>query len=169
MLALTGCATSEEATTTPPQETPPPTTQQQPAPSPVDELNLLTQPTAINLDDETPGPDGFAARIFAARNQPFALVPIESGELELLLFDGIVRRRDMAATEPHQTWSFTPQQLRRYEQRSALGVGYTFSVRWDASRQFEEEDLTIIARYLPPGEGARPVYSAPVTLSRRAR
>lgn len=162
-LTLSACAGSQTAEPQP--ETP---AQSQAAPTPIDELNLLTPPSALNLDD-SPGVDGFAARVFAVRSQPFATIAIDSGELEILLFDGLVRRRDVAETEPRQTWTLAPDQLTRYEESSAVGVGYSFTLRWDTDEPFESDDLTIIARYLPPGDDGRPVYSAPVSLSRRAR
>ncbi|MEX2673280.1 MAG: hypothetical protein WD294_14345 [Phycisphaeraceae bacterium] len=130
------------------------------------DLKLLTSPTALNLDDE-PGPDGFAASIYAVGQDGYRSLPIKTGVLEVMLFDGVIRRRDVATAEPRQTWVFDPAQLASTASRSALGVGYGFTLRWDKGEPFEHGEVTILARYVPDVAEASPVYSAPVSLAIR--
>lgn len=130
------------------------------------DLKLLTSPTALNLDDE-PGVNGFSCNVYALRRGSQRPVAIESGTLEVLLFDGVYRLREIGDVEPRQTWSFPPDRLAESAYDSAIGVGYGFTFYWDSSPPFEHDDVTIFARYTPPGDAGRPVYSAPVSLSRQ--
>src|SRR5687768_11693122 len=53
----------------------------------VEELHLFGAPVALNLDG-VPGPDGVGVRVYASARKVSRGIPITSGLLELLIFDG---------------------------------------------------------------------------------
>src|SRR6476620_8783900 len=76
----------------------------------VDEVHLFGLPITLNLDGK-PGADGFAVRVFATKGGGAKGSTIESGAIEVLMFDGVIGPDEVAAREPNQVWKFTPRQL----------------------------------------------------------
>lgn len=131
-----------------------------PARSGINELHLLTMPVALNLD-ASPGDDGIAIKLFA--NVAGAIKPnaIRSGEIEILLFDGLLQQGS-AVPAPAFTWLFTSQQLKQFENKSLLGVGYQLILRWDRFKPSSER-VTVVARHAL-GQG-RFLYSSPSVIA----
>jgi hypothetical protein len=114
---------------------------------PVEQLHLLTGPAALDLD-QVPGPDGFAARVYASSGQTSATVVLSQGTLEILMFDGLLKDTNAAAATPLRVWTFPAGQLRKYEQRTSVGVAYVLTLLWGESRPTQSR-VTVAARYLP--------------------
>lgn len=126
----------------------------------VEELHLFGLPVTLNLDTK-PGPDGFAIRIFATKRGSAKGATLGGGEIEMLMFDGVIAGPDLLKLTPQQIWKFNARELRQFHETSTLGAAYRFALRWDEAPK--RGHLTVIARYIPPkGE---PVYSAPSTIS----
>lgn len=92
------------------------------------ELNVLTAPVGLDLDGR-PGIDGFSVKVFgniATNPKP---VPIRSGTLEILMFDGTLYGRTNVPP-PLCTWIFSAEQLRSHEFTARIGTGYEFSLVW---------------------------------------
>lgn len=109
-------------------------------------------PLALNLDD-VPGPDGFAVRIFYSRTTRARGIPITSGTVEILMFDGVLMDAALGGTAaalpvPLRVWPFTAEQLKPFSTRTSLGIGYQFVLRWDDKKPTGDH-LTVVARYLP--------------------
>lgn len=126
----------------------------------ITELHLLTMPIALNLD-ASPGDDGIAIKLFANFAGAIKPVAIRSGEIELLLFDGLLQPGSTVPA-PAFTWHFTSQQLKQFENKSLLGVGYQLTLRWDRFKPSSER-ITVVARYAL-GQG-RFLYSSPSVIA----
>ena len=92
----------------------------------VEELVLLTSPSALNLDDQ-PGVDGFTARVYARCSHQATGMELRQGSLEIELHDGIHRSVSSNMT-PQKVWSFTAQEMTKHRTESILGVGYFYQV-----------------------------------------
>src|SRR5688572_23413946 len=57
----------------------------------ITEINMLAVPVALNLDP-LPGPDTVAIKIYAGNLREAKPVPITVGAIELLMFDGILKK-----------------------------------------------------------------------------
>lgn len=147
--ALAGCSTSK-----PPAK---------PAPvaaataAQVDELNLVTMPVAVNLESR-PGVDGIAVKVYAVDVRRPKTQPIQSGVLEILMFDGLVRESFQETNRCRHLWSYPASELPAYAFTSTVGTGYAFPLGWGKDRP-REDKITVVARYCPPHAPA--VYSAP--------
>ena len=129
---------------------------------PIHELRLFTSPAALNFDN-TPGADGFTARVYALRHSETKTVPILEGSLEILLFD---TEPTGSSTEiPLQTWVYSGRSLRLARGQNSLGFHYNFSLRWNKAPAGNR--ITILARYLP--ETGSPVMARSVSLSVKSR
>jgi len=148
-LVLSGCATN---TKTPPRN----------SPSAISGLNLLGLPVAINLDDR-PGADGIVLRLFATSQASPRAVPLRSGILEILAYEGTPN--PAAWPEPFHCWTFTPAELIPCEFNTLLGTGYKFVLNW-LPRVFHSNRVTVIARYRTPA--GNPVTSAPSSITTSA-
>ena len=104
-------------------------------------------PLALNLDD-VPGLDGFAVRVFYSRSTRAHGIPITSGTLEILMFDGAPVGTTAAFPVPLRIWPFTAEQLKQFSTRTSLGVGYQLVLCWGDS-QPTGDHLTVVARYRP--------------------
>lgn len=124
-------------------------------PHAIRELNLLTMPTALNLDAQ-PGADGVAVKIFAIRAGEAKASPLRDGRLEIFAFEGTLD--PSRPTPSFHSWTFSPDQLRPQQFTAALGTGYNLLLDW-SPKVLQGTRLTLIARYHPP-EGP-PVVSAP--------
>ena len=130
----------------------------------VNELHLFGLPVTVNLDNR-PGPDGFAIRIYATKGGRAKGVPIQSGAVEVWMFDGVISTDHLLTQPPTQTWKFTPRDLSRIEEYNTLGQCYRFGLRWTNAPAHVH--VTVVARYLPTkGE---PVYSSPSTITAAAK
>jgi hypothetical protein len=129
-----------------------------------DEVHLIGLPVTFNMDSK-PGPDGFAVRVFVTKGGSAKGSVINSGLLEILMFDGIVGADDVAALPPMQVWKFSPKQLAVLREQTSLGNGYRFALRWQNPPS--KSHITVAARYIPPqGE---PLYSAPSAIASAVR
>jgi hypothetical protein len=126
----------------------------------VDAVHLFGLPVTLNLDGK-PGTDGFAVRVFATKGGGAKGSTIESGALEVLMFDGVIGPDEVAAREPKQIWKFTARQLSPLREQTSLGNGYRFTLRWDQPPT--RGHITVVARYV--AAKAAPVYSAPSTIA----
>lgn len=127
----------------------------------ITELNLLTLPVALNLDS-APGADGIAVKIYASANGSPKPVPIRSGEIEILLFDGLLAKDTTRMPEPARSWKLTAKELRPWETTAMVGTGYQLTLRWDSFKPVQDR-VTVVAR-MPLGEG-RYLYSSPGVIS----
>ncbi len=122
---------------------------------PVRELNLLAMPSALNLNDK-PGADGVAVKVFAVRQGGMKGVPIRSGWIEVLAYEGTFE--DAPPTKPFHEWRLNPDQLARSEIKTLMGTGYYLVLDW-SPHILHGNRATIIARYL--SDSGAPVTSAP--------
>ena len=146
-LVLAGCASTRVPSLSAPRR-------------PVTELNMLAVPVALNLDGH-PGPDTIAVKIYAGNLRDAKPVAITTGSLELLMFDGLLKKSTNAPTPLH-TWTFPARQLKRYEFKASIGTGYELTASWTTNKPTASK-ITLISRYLP--ESGPPIYSAPSTIS----
>ena len=128
--------------------------------APVDKLNLLAAPIALNLDG-MPGGDSIAVKIYATNAREPKPVPITSGSLDLLAFDGVLVASTNSPT-PFKTWSFTASELRRLQFKASIGIGYQITASFIGSKP-KSDRLNVLARYLT--DDRRVVYSSPSTIS----
>ena len=126
----------------------------------ITELNMLAVPVALNLDG-LPGPDTVAVKIYAGNLREAKPVPITSGSLELMLFDGLLKK-STSAPAPLHTWTFPARQLKRYEFKASIGTGYELTASWTTNKP-RAAKITLISRYLP--DSGTPIYSSPSTIS----
>ncbi len=124
------------------------------------ELHLFSYPVALRTG-ESPAPDGFAIKVFASRADDSKGVPITSGRLEVLLFDGALER-PTATNAPLRTWTFSAAQLKPFAFQRTLGTGYDLALSWGEARPTSSK-ITVVTRYLPT-KGDR-VSSLPSVIS----
>jgi hypothetical protein len=127
------------------------------------EIHLYGVPATLNLDG-APGPDGFSVRIYASRSDRAKGLVVNSGAIEVLMFDGVTR--EFNETNILKSWRFTPKELPEHEMETSLGHGYQFVLRWEDKKP-AHENITVLARYLP--KSGAPVYSAPSSISARLK
>lgn len=127
------------------------------------EIHLYGVPASLNLDG-VPGPDGFSVRIYASRSDRAKGLVVNSGAIEILMFDGVTR--EFSETNVLKNWRFTPKELPAHEMQTSLGHGYQFVLRWEDKKP-ARENITVLARYLP--KSGPPVYSAPSSISARLK
>lgn len=126
----------------------------------VEELHLITVPVALKLDTK-PDSRGFAVKVFAGnstRPKPFA---IRTGTLEILMYDGVLKKEATAAPTALRTWSFSVSELRKHELKASIGVGYQFALMWGEARPATNK-ITIVVRYHGPRESV--VQSTPAVI-----
>ncbi len=111
------------------------------------ELNLLTTPVGLDLDGK-PGIDGFSLKVYPGIAESPKAVPIRSGTLEILMFDGtLFGRADLPA--PLKIWTFNREQLRNYEFSSGIGAGYELALSWGENVPTHSM-ISVGARYTSP-------------------
>jgi len=130
----------------------------------VDEVHVFGLPMTLNLDGK-PGADGFAVRVFVTKGGGAKGSTVQSGNLEVMMFDGVIGPEEVAAKEPNQVWKFTPRELTPLHEQTSLGDAYRFTLRWD--KPPTRGHITVVARYVPT-KGA-PVHSAPSTIGARMK
>lgn len=125
--------------------------------SPIDSLHLLVTSVALDLD-KLPGPDGVGVRIYASRKDSTEAVPIMSGTLEILMFDGSVSADQVASVEPIKKWSYPAETLKKYVQKTSIGTSYRFAALWGDAKP-KDARVTVVTRYIAPD--GKQIYSAP--------
>ncbi len=152
-----GCASSSKGTRP-----------QAPGPAsmrPVDSLNLLTTPVALDLD-RRPGADGFAVQVYATRLGKAKTQPIRTGALEILLLDGVVALPSVGEQVPLRIWRFEAAELGAQAVDTAIGTGYRLTLAWGSDGPTLPM-FSVVARHVQPD--LSPVYSAPSAVSSAVR
>ncbi len=137
------------------------TTAHEPAGTVITELNLLAMPVVVNFDG-VPGPDGFVVKIYAGNRKHPKPIPIVTGTLDFLMYDGLLPRSDEASAKPRHTWSLKAEDLKRYEMTTSIGTGYQIDLRWGEGNPTGDK-ITAVARYT--SVGGVMVYSAPSVIA----
>lgn len=133
--------------------------------APIDEVHLLTSPSALNFDND-PGVDGFSASIYLIKRDRAKAQWMTEGKLEVLLFEGVVRNVTAADARPRQVWTYGINELRNRAYGSLAGVGYRFDLRWETQPPITS-DITVVARHVT--EGGQTIYSAPISIAVKAK
>jgi hypothetical protein len=115
--------------------------------SPLVELNLITAPVALNLDNQ-PGVDGFSTKVYANNARNPKPVPIASGQLDIVIFDGTLFGKTNLPS-PLRTWSFTAGELKAHQFEASIGTGYDFVLAWGPNRPTQRM-ISVAARYTSP-------------------
>ncbi len=113
---------------------------------PIQELNVLSMPVALNLDGKD-GADGIAIKVFAGRQDEPKAVPIQDGNLEIVAYDGNLDATPGA--KPFRTWRLSAAELAERAFTTALGTGYNLVLSW-APQHLTQARVVVLARYLPP-------------------
>lgn len=128
-----------------------------PRSSSIDQLHLLVTSVALNIDDR-PGPDGVGVRVYASRRERAEALPITTGALEILMFDGNPPLDQLPSFEPRRTWSYSAEKLKPYIQKTTIGISYRFAALWGDDKP-KSDRVTFVARYTSPTTNY--IYSAP--------
>jgi hypothetical protein len=128
-----------------------------PTAAPIDSLHLLVTSVALDLD-QLPGPDGVGVRVYASRKDSNEALPITSGTLEILMFDGSLAADELSSVEPLKKWSYPAETLRKYVQKTSIGTSYRFAALWGDAKP-KDARVTVVTRYIAPD--GRQIYSAP--------
>jgi hypothetical protein len=110
-----------------------------------DEIHLFGVPIALDFDGKR-GPDGFAVRVYMSSSGRAKGVPITSGSLEILMFDGLPVLPGGNLGTPKRVWTFTPADLKPYAEKTAIGIGYRFALQWESSVPSGNR-ITVFARW----------------------
>jgi hypothetical protein len=128
--------------------------------SSIDQLHLLVTSVALDLDGK-PGPDGIGVRVYASHTGSSEAVPVKTGTLELLMYDGAHVREQLASLQPRHVWTYPADQLKAYLQKTSIGTSYRFAALWGEDKPASDR-VTLIARYTRP-DGTQ-IYSAPSSI-----
>lgn len=114
----------------------------------IQELHLLVMPAALRFTQ--PGlPEGFVVRVFATSRGSAKGVPLRTGTLEILAYDGIPNEAGMQTAKPAQVvWAYPAASLAPYATSSSLGTGYELTLPWKGPRPTNSR-VTLVARYNP--------------------
>ncbi len=129
--------------------------------SPVDTLVLLSAPVAVDVEP-TPGPDGIAVHLYALSQTKTKALEISAGQLEVLLFDGVINEQTPADVKPLRVWNRSAAELKSFANKTAIGFSYPLTLLWGESRP-QKNMVTIVARYIGPD--GRMIYSGPSTIA----
>jgi hypothetical protein len=127
----------------------------------IEEINLLAIPVALNLD-LAPGVDGFVIKVFASNRKRPKPFPIVSGQIEVLMFDGIPRPLGEVLPQPLRTWQYSAEDLKQFQMESSIGTSYQLAPAW-AENAPARNKISVVARYTSP-DGAT-ITSAPSIIS----
>ena len=128
---------------------------------PITEINLLAIPVALNFDDK-PGPDGFVIKVFANSRKRPKTQPIESGTIDVLMFDGVPGGPDSASLQPLRIWSYSAQELKSFEVHGSIGTGYQLAPRWGDAKP-TGNSISVVVRYT--ARSGASIASAPSVIS----
>ena len=117
------------------------------APGRIGQINIITAPVGLNLDRQ-PGPDGFSVKVYLNNRLNPKTIPIPSGSIEILMFDGTFYGRTNVGP-PSRAWNFDAAALQDHLVTSSIGAGYDFLLRWETNRP-SERLITVVARYHSP-------------------
>jgi hypothetical protein len=123
----------------------------------LDEINLVALPVPINLES-LPGIDGIVVKIYGVNYKHPRTQPIDSGTLEILMYDGLVRGSADETNQCRHIWTFTAQELQAYAFTTTVGTGYFFRLGWGKDKP-QRDKITVVARYQP--RQGQAVYCAP--------
>ena len=126
----------------------------------IDQINLLAVPVALNFD-QAPGLDGFVVKIYAGNRGRAKPVPILSGSVEVLMYDGVVREYPKTV-QPRRTWKYSAEELKSRLTKTSIGTGYQVAPQWGDAKPAGDK-ISVVARYTPP-QGAA-IYSAPSVIA----
>jgi hypothetical protein len=126
----------------------------------IQELSLFSAPVAVNFDG-LPGPDGLSLRVYAGNAQLPKSLPIKTGTLEVLMFDGLIKAEEAATAKPLHVWSYPATDLIGYGQKTSIGMSYVLTPLWGKDKPTKNR-VTVLVRYLPP-QGIT-LYSAPTVI-----
>ena len=112
-------------------------------------------------------PDGISVRVFASAPDKARGLPVRSGTLEILAFDGPLPPGKPLPAQPFASWSFNPAQLRPLASSSALGIGYDFTLPWPGKAPAGSH-VTVLSRYAAP-HLPMPALSGSATIALRPR
>jgi hypothetical protein len=129
--------------------------------SAINEIHLFGVPMALNFD-ATPEPDGIGVRIYASNQKRARGLPITSGTLELMMFEGPLQEDEVRTATPRRVWSFPAADLKGLAIQTSIGIGYRFALRWDDAKPTGTR-ITVIARYRPTQGEA--IFSTPSAIS----
>ncbi len=156
--ALAGCKSSRSH---------PPARQAVPAgsQSSLAELHLMAMPVAVDLDG-SPGTDGILLKVFAVNADHPKPQYIRSGQLDILLFDGVLESQTIQDEKRWLAWNFTPVALAPFAISSPIGIGYNLSLPW-GQKPPTKDRVTVVAKYTPAK--GQPIYSAPSAITVSAK
>jgi hypothetical protein len=129
--------------------------------TPIDELNLLAVPVALNLD-HLPGLDGFMIKVYPGSQKRPNSVPIDGGTLDVFMFDGVIAGDTIHVPEPLRVWTYTAADLKQFEIRTSIGAGYQLAPLWGEARPTKDK-ITVFVRYTAPNGGM--IASSPSVIS----
>lgn len=131
----------------------------------IHELHLLVLPVALK-SSPTGAADGFAVRVFASDRSRAKGIPIRSGTLEILGYEGSPYETDPKTMTPAQIWAYPAASLPPFAISSSLGTGYELTLPWQGRRPTNNR-LTLVARHTPASGTAR--FSAPSVIPNSLR
>lgn len=111
----------------------------------IHELHLFVLPVALKSNPSRAA-DGVAVRVFASSRSRARGVPIRSGTLEILAYDGALAEASEPTTKPAQIWTYPAASLTPLATASSLGTGYELTLPWRGPRPTDNR-LTLVARY----------------------
>lgn len=123
----------------------------------IDQLHLLVTSVALNLDGKA-GADGVGVRVYASRRGETTAVPITTGQLEILMFEGTVPASDLPNHKAAYTWTYPADKLKPQMQETSIGMSYRFAAIWGENKPSGDR-VTFVARYTSPA--GQVIYSAP--------
>jgi hypothetical protein len=124
----------------------------------VDHVQLVMPPQPVDIES-TAGPDGVQARVFLYQG-PNAQTVLGDGRLDILLFDGRLNQAGPKTDPvPLKVWSYTPEQLQRFQSQTIGLWNYNLMLLWGDARP-TQNIVTVIARYTAPS--GQQVFSSPV-------
>jgi hypothetical protein len=108
------------------------------------ELNVIAIPVGLNLD-RIPGPESFSVKIFGNDSVHPKAVPIRSGTLEILAFDGgFFGRSNLPPVL--KVWRYAAGDLLAHRFNSSIGTGYEFTLSWGTNHPTRTL-MSVAARY----------------------
>jgi hypothetical protein len=125
--------------------------------SSIDQLHLLVTSVALNVDDK-PGPDGVGVRVYASRHERAEALPITTGTLDILMFEGNVPFDQLPSHQPRHTWSYPADKLKPHIQKTTVGISYRFAALWGDDKPTTDR-VTFVARHT--SQNTNHIYSAP--------
>ena len=126
----------------------------------VDQIRLVAIPVALNLD-RRPGVDGFGVKVYGLSSSHAKPRPIRQGSVEILMYDGLLPS-GTNAVEPRSVWTYSADELRKYELKSTIGLAYQIAPRWGVNKPVHNR-ITVVARYNPTADTV--VESAPSVIT----